>query len=550
MSDKSSIERTVLANSECLIAYYKYMPESSMLKLLYGNDAFYKILGYTKKQFKEECNDNLSKLLFCDIQAFFSIANGKLAIGEYVESELQIQRRDGTMIVLFEKTRQVDEDTFITVGLDTSTRNNTIKQQDEINDELRLMFYNLPATILKLKRDLDLTIEFATATFSEITGYTFDEFREKYNNKLAKIIHKDDLDSMKQLFIDQEGKPEIKTKAEFRIKCKDGIKWVEAYAKSLKYKGFHDSYYAIIHDITDRKILDKKEKINAKKNVIMEELFEDTLFEYDNETDIMRCNKKDRDTGFQEQVVFKDYFKLSKYKDHIAEGCQELFRNTLSAATQNNTIDSFYCQCYLFRDKQSKWYRIRYASIMSDGVVCSVVGKLENVHDEIIEKQNLQRLAEKDSLTGILNRFKMQRDIEEELIRNENSVNALYVLDIDNFKSYNDNFGHIGGDRILKKIATLIVDFFGEEAIVGRYGGDEFMIFEKNTDEATVESTLQKLIQKLNVYNAEKEDIKVSIGAFVGKGINNDFDSFFEKADNAMYSAKSKGKNTYHIARE
>lgn len=155
-----------------------------------------------------------------------------------------------------------------------------------------------------------------------------------------------------------------------------------------------------------------------------------------------------------------------------------------------------------------------------------------------------------DLLTGLTNKMHTHHLISNYLKDNPNSNCALFVIDVDNFKSVNDNNGHLFGDAVLTNISSTIKSTFRSSDIVGRIGGDEFMVLMKDYRQ------LSDVIDKANalkyaVRNTYVGDgdyiISVSIGISLSKEHGCDFTTLFEKADNAMYFSKNNGKDDYAI---
>lgn len=166
------------------------------------------------------------------------------------------------------------------------------------------------------------------------------------------------------------------------------------------------------------------------------------------------------------------------------------------------------------------------------------------------ERKSLIRKAELDGLTGIYNKITTERKIAEALAGTDEGRHALLVFDIDNFKEVNDEEGHLIGDHTLKIVADLISSNFRNTDIVGRIGGDEFVVFMKNvTDESQVESKAQDLIRLLyfkpNLTIPANVSFSVGI-AFTGEGSYH-YETLFKRADEALYFCKKNGRNRYHI---
>ena len=169
-------------------------------------------------------------------------------------------------------------------------------------------------------------------------------------------------------------------------------------------------------------------------------------------------------------------------------------------------------------------------------------------------KEQLQLEAIRDPLTGLFNRRYMQESLEREFNRalRYNHPVAVIMMDIDHFKSYNDRFGHIMGDVILKKLAALIMSTFRGEDITCRYGGDEMVII---LPTATLPEARERAIdltaslKSLFSDNLEfKEEITLSIGIAIFPDHGFNAQEILTAADTALYRAKLSGRNRIEVA--
>ena len=171
--------------------------------------------------------------------------------------------------------------------------------------------------------------------------------------------------------------------------------------------------------------------------------------------------------------------------------------------------------------------------------------KLAESYNEIYERkaqtqQTLLKKSEYDALTGILNR----RAFDEVCAASESNREpiALLLIDMDNFKSINDTYGHAGGDVALKQLAKLLKDTFRTVDYIARIGGDEFAAILLNCPVPAAE-TIKKKISKINDKLAAFEEIKsLSISAGVAFSDNGYSEELFKNADTALYLVKEKGK--------
>lgn len=161
--------------------------------------------------------------------------------------------------------------------------------------------------------------------------------------------------------------------------------------------------------------------------------------------------------------------------------------------------------------------------------------------------RNLQNEVDLDLLTGLNNKMATERKIKQYMADNPDTLGLLFVLDIDNFKDINDSNGHAAGDEVLKMIGLYLKETFGDNHIVGRVGGDEFIIFIKGiaTEQVAVEEIqkVRDLIIKPVLIGAAELFISVSIGAAEYPENGDDFKELYKAADKALYEAKKNGKN-------
>ncbi|MCR4991006.1 MAG: GGDEF domain-containing protein [Lachnospiraceae bacterium] len=159
----------------------------------------------------------------------------------------------------------------------------------------------------------------------------------------------------------------------------------------------------------------------------------------------------------------------------------------------------------------------------------------------------LKDKADTDQLTGLKNKLATEREIKEYITDHPDSLGMLFVVDIDNFKKINDTMGHAFGDEVLRELGRNIGINFRVSDIIGRSGGDEFMIFLKNLKEE--QNTLreaQKLIyffRHFQVGDYVKYSVTASIGAAVFPTNGADFETLYKAADAAVYKSKKRGKN-------
>ena len=178
---------------------------------------------------------------------------------------------------------------------------------------------------------------------------------------------------------------------------------------------------------------------------------------------------------------------------------------------------------------------------------------------ELVEANcKLEEMSNTDKLTGIANRrkFDMHYAAEWNRAKRNGTSLAIFIIDLDQFKLYNDSFGHQQGDQCLKLVAQGLADSFNRTGeLVARYGGEEFVIVLTclSANEALqYGEQIRSKIEALAIQQAPKADYKVmtlSIGIVARTLSSVDTqESFFKEADSALYSAKKQGRNRVELA--
>lgn len=165
-----------------------------------------------------------------------------------------------------------------------------------------------------------------------------------------------------------------------------------------------------------------------------------------------------------------------------------------------------------------------------------------------LESENLQNKADTDQLTDLYNKMATERLIKEYLEgEGRDKVSMLFVLDVDNFKKINDTMGHAFGDEVLQSLGHQIRSWFRVNDIVGRIGGDEFMVFIKDVkDEAVIKregSRIMQFFEGFTVGDYTRYSPTASVGGAVFPKDATDFESLYKAADKAVYKSKKGGKN-------
>ena len=183
-------------------------------------------------------------------------------------------------------------------------------------------------------------------------------------------------------------------------------------------------------------------------------------------------------------------------------------------------------------------------------MVINIVSKIRSNE----KKKELENKADTDLLTGLNNKLATERKIKEYMTRNPDKQSMMFLFDIDNFKKINDTMGHAFGDEVLRSLGIQIGGIFRASDIVGRIGGDEFMVFLK--DIATDENILKEAEKVETFFKGFQagEYVKYKATASIGVAIfpqeGEDFETLYKAADQGLYKAKKRGKNQLAFYRD
>ena len=183
------------------------------------------------------------------------------------------------------------------------------------------------------------------------------------------------------------------------------------------------------------------------------------------------------------------------------------------------------------------------------GCFLNVVANSIRIKEFVLTKK-IRIQKDTDAMTGLRNKGALTREIDEFLKDESSDKGLLLIMDIDKFKFINDNYGHDIGDRVIIQFANFLLNKFGDE-LTGRFGGDEFILFVRNTyDEDTAVEIANEIINNISeVVELPDKDKKIStsIGIAVYKGVEKSYSEIFKKADIALYRAKADKENRYCI---
>lgn len=210
---------------------------------------------------------------------------------------------------------------------------------------------------------------------------------------------------------------------------------------------------------------------------------------------------------------------------------------------------------YRINDNSDYYWMLTVAYVYSaniDGEVY-LYSYRQNVDDQVRKEHLMQMRAELDGLTGVYNKITAQNLIKDAIETNPDDEFQFILVDVDDFKSVNDEYGHFVGDEVLRTVGGILKESFRKSDVVGRLGGDEFCVFARVQPGEKLERRISELSDLLNTEicsDGKTLSIANSIGVAVGKAKENTFEDYYRSADEALYETKGKGKSGYTLLTE
>ncbi len=289
----------------------------------------------------------------------------------------------------------------------------------------------------------------------------------------------------------------------------------------------------------------RRSEVENERYRLLSELSGEYLFEYDYETDMLVLTQKTAN-WFQTSCVQEKFYEKVLQSCKRFQWVRQLYEQILTNKhlTWEKQIE--------MPDGTLRWLRVVLTVVQdSKNLPVCAIGKVVDIQEEMEEKDALSRRANLDGLTGLYNASYARSRVEELLSGEKSSYGTMFILDIDCFKNVNDQFGHFMGDQVLKKTAEILCNVFRSNDILGRLGGDEFLVFMTGMASEEIVARKCRMIQEKakGAFPFIDTDVTFSIGACRADG-QIPYDILYQKADSALYRVKNKGRNGFSIEAE
>lgn len=421
------------------------------------------------------------------------------------------------------------------------------KSLEAARTELRTLMNSIPGGVCRLVYDDGLLLEYANEGMFALMKVTAEEFAERYDNRYDRLLAEDEWKELQSKI--EGGRDGDVIQMEYAVYYMDGRQEWRLMQAVLLVNDGKTVLQCVITDITNVKKTYFQLEQEKKKLDVLAEMSGDMIFEYDIEKDAMEYTHQGEDVINNEQIAnaYTRTIRQSGYvhpedADRLEQFCSELHEGKKHILTELRKK---------YRDGKYHWVEIEGVTLCDfTGKPVKVMGHTRNIDERKEKEEQLKSSLERDSLTGVYNLQVIEDKIRSRLHNPSLRLPCwLIILDVDNFKLVNEANGHLVGDAVLCMVADELKSSF-RDSLLGRLGGDEFMIFVEGISKEELEERLQTLNNTVRgVYEDKEKDIHIScsIGVVRCTGENKEFEKLFQWADYALYQIRQGGKNGYLI---
>lgn len=375
--------------------------------------------------------------------------------------------------------------------------------------------------------------------------------------KITDYIHPDDVESFKKFVEDKSftGGEEV-----FRLKKKNNG-WHYNVVRIHTEKGMVENRRNIGVEIIDidESVGDYETAMDSLSRVrLLMSLTDEFAFIYDKATNMFKMFKYDR---FNRIILYDmdiDKWKREMLSKSYVKYDEKAMLDTL-VLNMKTYADSFSIKMNCAIRTQSDIFEaVRFIGTVHNESSGNkiIVGRV--VSDESVghasTAMEIMNELQYDSLTGVYNKKTITEYAKKRISEEKEKRIVIAILDVDHFKSVNDTFGHLYGDKVLARVGGRLKEIVGEDGVIGRIGGDEFMIvFNGLDDDQVLRGMLRAIRTQIKWEFAEDFEnlsITCSIGASIFPVNGRDYEDLFKKADCCLYIAKEKGRDRYVFFRD
>lgn len=417
----------------------------------------------------------------------------------------------------------------------------------ELHNDFFHLVSHIPVGVCRFLLDMGYSMTYGNQALLDLFGYTAEQFTTELGGKIAHtFLPEDRAQLMTQ--IDralQSGAEDFCL--EHRVARRDGrLLWVLVSGHFIPQgEGMTPDAYGVVVDITDRKQMEERLRIDEERFRLALAQMDSIIFDYDITTRVMIHADKSAER-FGLSLETHDVPDVLVRSGTIHPDNAQVFLEMYRQIRAGSPTASCVVQAKM-ANGQYAWNRITMTNIFDrDGRPVRAVGMLEDIDAQTRREAQLLVQSQQDPLTGLYHKGAAERAVRA-LLSGPDPRGALFILDLDCFKRVNDDYGHPFGDLVLASSARRIGAQCRQQDILGRIGGDEFIIY--LAGELTGEQALRKAKDICDAFalpfsfHGACASISCTVGLSLCPGDGHDFEVLYQKSDLALYACKRTGKN-------
>lgn len=520
-------------------AYYLFFDYDKAGYLRDVSDSIEAVLGYPKEEIIGTMTPFVvESSLNKEVNSYFE----KTVKGQMQKPyELECIHKDGSQIIL-EVTQipSYDEDKNLNgvIGIARNITNQVLLQRSlkQSRDLLRTIMNNIPAPIFY--KDKELVFQGCNDSFCMLFDTTRENVLGKHLRDFLPDVAKHFESFDKKLLNGESDKESYSSE----VKAKDGTTYAMEFHKSVLKddQGIAQGIVGFMIDMTQEKQM--QESIRKQKEFLQSvlESIHEPILVFNNQLDIELQNSAAQHW---------------KEKNGTFDSSEKLLREVFDSEEKVNEM-----RLITSEEGMKKYYDVNITPLYdAQKEVQSVIEVMHDITAYIKTKSELEEQKiineEKeniDSLTKLMSKSAFIRYVEKEVVRcrQEHLTFAMVYLDLDNFKSINDSFGHSVGDKAIKEVAKRFRTLLPKEYKLAHLGADEFATLIVAHTSNEINSTVKKLQSSLDEPLQLKGNeiyISCSVGVSIFPQNGQNAEALLKNADAALYKAKADGRNTYHF---
>lgn len=413
--------------------------------------------------------------------------------------------------------------------------------------EIRKVTNNLHAGVVNYFPDSRCTVAYASQGYYDLVGANREQLFERCQNSLLEMI----APKYHSFFLNKDA-IEQKGYAEETIRMHD-VNGKEYWMQVTLSKAVHSgkpAISAVFVDVTELKNAQDRLLLEQERYRIVTELSNEVIFEYDYASDELNLSEAFT-TIYGKNRVIKNFMKdIGQFAKMIHPKDR---KDSLEQITRTKRIGANDIQLRLQDvNEVYQWCRILYRVVCNEnGEPIHAIGKISNISSYKAEIESLAHASKTDLMTGAYNKMSTKDIIDKTLKSNPDSNHMLLMVDIDEFKKINDNYGHQVGDEVIIYTVKKMCENYRDGEIIGRVGGDEFVIFISNVENKELLLEKAQNLRDLLKMPYEKDGQTVPVSASIGVSMfpsdGNCYEDLMFCADSALYEVKRSQKGNFAI---